>query len=470
MSGELSLTANPEKYSIHFKLFKWYSNESGNWLNALLKWMILAIEEQKCDPEQQYIDICKGEIAGEYYEIITYTFNEHVAKVRMLYKKFQGIKEDETLRTQLLDEIYEMLGPNEESNFCRENIGKLSTEQRSVLRIMMHQSIQAHVAFIRTTIGMSVLNAKACHCITNTYFMELNDKWHNALKEISGLKAENISVLKTLKNNADNLNYLINQKSTEIESLEQKNKQLTEKIDELKNKLIESDNKASHLQAALGDATNVRWGDDTQYNFEQIRRNIINLQNEVQGFTDVDDTDQIEYGAERLFKRYKNDNPNDKEKKSLLSTILQRFVLENIFDEAKNFSQYSQYHESKIVSSTDELIRHMTELPTNSDKDRISNVAPIKVRQQSYAVLASQGFAKPNHPYIEVLTKWLIDEMNKYRRVSDKTREEDLRLNAADLIRSIFKLWFCLMAQESMPEIKWFEFGDHINSDMISGC
>ncbi|CAG8702998.1 826_t:CDS:2, partial [Dentiscutata erythropus] len=67
-------------------------------------------------------------------------------------------------------------------------------------------------------------------------------------------------------------------KSTEIESLKQEKRQLTKNIDELKTKLNESDNEASHLQAAPQ----------------------MSVGNEVQGFTDVDDTDQIEHSAEKL--------------------------------------------------------------------------------------------------------------------------------------------------------------------------
>ncbi|PKC15678.1 hypothetical protein RhiirA5_348798 [Rhizophagus irregularis] len=146
-------------------------------------------------------------------------------------------------------------------------------------------------------------------------------------------------------------------------------------------------------------------------------------------------------------------------------------IADNLYRSAENSETFSDGRlESYIVYYTQKLVKFTNLLAKNREgKDSITNVTPIKIRQQVYAALGSRGFAKSNHSYMKKLVNDLVSKMEKYREVVDEEKKKTLHSEAEKIIRTGMQLWFCLKAQEPVPKIHWFKSGAHIETHLMVG-
>ncbi|CAG8525511.1 10776_t:CDS:2 [Acaulospora colombiana] len=265
------------------------------------------------------------------------------------------------------------------------------------------------------------------------------------------------------------LNEVFEDLEKKIESFKRENENLTKSLNNLKRKLNESNLKASRLQASLGSALNVRWGDDTFYNTNKITKDINQLQHIIYEFTQVDSTDKINNdSANKLLSKFKckvDKDIKEEDLRSLLSSVLQRVALEIIFDAEKELKRLKCL-ERCILYHTNKLVHHTTDIFKTSIIDNVTSVALTRIRQQCYATLVSQGFEKPDHPFIKRLAGKLLSEMAKHRKVSDAKAKESEAIN---LIRFAIKLRFSLNVKEPIPIIKWYNHGDSIEAHFMEG-
>ncbi|CAG8760841.1 10911_t:CDS:2, partial [Racocetra fulgida] len=244
-------------------------------------------------------------------------------------------------------------------------------------------------------------------------------------------------------------------------------------VQALKKRLIELKDEASRYQSALGEATNVRFGDDDSNNQVQLSKSIVEMQNLLMDFTTVKGKDITinEKAAFDLLTVY-----NCKSKgKPVLSAALQRKTFEALIyytnkylmrpyrqktvqplsPQQQTFQQLNQHPypgqqyqpyppyqhypqvqynqrnsipppppleddelESEIAIQMTKLCSLINQLAeTRKGSDEITRVAPVKVRQQIYAVLGSRGFCKDNHSIIENLANKILETTGRYRKI-----------------------------------------------------
>ncbi|RGB27129.1 hypothetical protein C1646_719419, partial [Rhizophagus diaphanus] len=135
---------------------EWFGNGE-YWQNDLVKWIILALEERKSS-EQKNIEIGLNIIKNETDEIFnarminSYSYNYCLDLITRC-KDIRGSNFDNNKRNELLNIIFNYLKTRfENASLIIKTIGQMSVEQRSVLRFMTHQKIQAKIAFLRTTL------------------------------------------------------------------------------------------------------------------------------------------------------------------------------------------------------------------------------------------------------------------------------------------------------------------------------
>ncbi|POG67565.1 hypothetical protein GLOIN_2v1646262 [Rhizophagus irregularis DAOM 181602=DAOM 197198] len=433
-------------------------------------------------------------------------------------------------RIELLKIIFGYLQmKSEEAKLIINTIEQMSVEQRSVLRFMTHQKIQSRIAFLRTTLkthkssidmegyhsendGLREKNSelegqiqllsqadqtKTSHesfireLIENCNKMTLNDDKMKSEYEtqIKQLKSEYETQIKQLQERESKMKPEYEAHVRQLQERNDKMKsayeehinQLQEEANELRKEAKSANDEASGYQAALGSATNVRWSDSTFNNPIQLTKDIEKFQHLLADFTKVKGKSVKidEDAAKRLLTKYEcKANLNSKEIKNYLAAALQRMILEAIFNIADNLYRSAENSEtfsdgrleSYIVYYTQKLVKFTNLLAKNREgKDSITNVTPIKIRQQVYAALGSRGFAKSNHSYMKKLVNDLVNKMEKYREVVDEEKKKTLHSEAEKIIRTGMQLWFCLKAQEPVPKIHWFKSGAHIETHLMVG-
>ncbi|GBB88695.1 hypothetical protein RclHR1_15260005 [Rhizophagus clarus] len=256
-------------------------------------------------------------------------------------------------------------------------------------------------------------------------------------------------------------------------------------IRDLKQRNIKLRDEASRYQSALGDVMNVRFDNNDQNNPVHLKQDILNLQRTLENYVtnlkvnidiNVKEVNVLirQYGCQREM------NPENLDK-PFIKAVLQRKVLQQIFDFLKNYKKYKTGNyslESEIDLKTTELsnmIKKFSE--TRVGNDEVSKVTAIKIRQQVYQLLGNRGFSDiissqgtHIHNFIYHSSKNLNEIMSQYRQINDVGRKNEVEKLAQTLIRDVLRIfWFRLMVQEPIPEIKWFESNDKINPDLMTG-
>ncbi|CAG8740099.1 1276_t:CDS:2, partial [Dentiscutata erythropus] len=217
-----------------------------------------------------------------------------------------------------------------------------------------------------------------------------------------------------LVNITNERNNLISRYNSLVRAFEE----LTKKNEELK---VE----AAHYQSKLGDAKNFKLGDDDPNNSTALTRDIEHLQDNINSYARVKKgvTLNLET-AQNALQQYgcslENVANEDSEEKILIKWLLQRILIQNVTD---MMGRYLKNHSSQLVPEGNrelELIHttsKMTELLGEFNKhrdgvDEVTQVAPIKLRQQIYAVLGDRGFAdikgeQKEHPFITHVSTYI---------------------------------------------------------------
>jgi len=569
----------------HWKVVAWFGGDH-HWQNDFVRWIILAIEEPKDSPEQPNIDTGLDIIKREIDEIITNWISPdaHGFYLDLIpkCKNFRSQSYNKSRRNELLDSIFNHLKVKRDDSWeIRDVLSEMCVKQRSILRFMTHQKVQARIAFLRTTLKThnASYEMERYHCITNPYYAEVlkqkqmainnnNDlqkeldktnielkellkaknrplsqseqttpqkqKEENAIKEVIAnyvritkerddfeAKAEEYKRLQeelikqtklAMENQSKEYDKMKSEYETKIKQLQKEAeetrkraipaienyskivqkcekmkleyeaeiKQLQEETEELSEQAKSAKEEASNYQAALGNATNTRWSDNTSINPIQLTKDFEKLQHSLTDFTKVKGRSFKVYDdeAKQLLAKYDcNANLNTKEIKNYLSAALQRMILEIIFYNVENLIDYSnnaaysdEYLESLIVYHTQSLVE-CTHLFAESreGQDTVTAITSVKIRQQGYAALGSRGFARSNHPFIKKLVYEILSRMEKYREVLDEEKKKELPSEAEKIIRTGMQLWFCLKAQEPIPMIHWFESGSHLKPHLMVG-
>ncbi|CAG8805738.1 12799_t:CDS:2 [Gigaspora margarita] len=265
-------------------------------------------------------------------------------------------------------------------------------------------------------------------------------------------KGELINKLHELSVKNDQLQTSYNELTTRFDSEKRRWQQRANdsdlEIQALKKKLIELKDEASRYQSALGEATNVRFGDDDSNNQVQLSKAIIEMQNLLMDFTTVKGKDITidEKAVSELLTLYKCKTRG----KPVISAALQR--------------------KSEItihMISLCNLINRLGE--TRNGTDEITRVTPVKVRQQVYAVLGSRGFCKDNHPIIEKLASYILENIGKYRKISDE-KQLEFQYKAIEVVKKFAHLYFRLNAQEPIPSYsRYFDAGNPLQNNVMDG-
>ncbi|KAF0464075.1 hypothetical protein F8M41_026555 [Gigaspora margarita] len=333
-------------------------------------------------------------------------------------------------------------------------------------------------------------------------------------------KGELINKLHELSVKNDQLQTSYNELTTRFDSEKRRWQQRANdsdlEIQALKKKLIELKDEASRYQSALGEATNVRFGDDDSNNQVQLSKAIIEMQNLLMDFTTVKGKDITidEKAVSELLTLYKCKTRG----KPVISAALQRSTFELLVNyttkyltrrpktiqplpssqprqsfQPSNQQQYQQQYQQAQQSYNQrssmnqlpiddaylesEITIHMISLcnlinrlgETRNGTDEITRVTPVKVRQQVYAVLGSRGFCKDNHPIIEKLASYILENIGKYRKISDE-KQLEFQYKAIEVVKKFAHLYFRLNAQEPIPSYsRYFDAGNPLQNNVMDG-
>ncbi|CAG8821440.1 1907_t:CDS:1, partial [Racocetra persica] len=276
-------------------------------------------------------------------------------------------------------------------------------------------------------------------------------------------------------------NISVEQRSVEYDESRQSSRQIENSCNTAKH-IEELKREAARYQAALGDVVNFRWRDDDPNNSMKLVKDIEKLQRDLQSFTGVKGTNiQIHQEAvSELFKKYKCSTKfDDRAMKVVLSAVLQRHILEYIYELSENFKRKippdtglltDDQLEAGIASRFQELCPLISRFSNvNPGNDEHTRVLPIKLRQYIYAALSNRGFAKQNHQLIQQILESLIKEMDQYRTVESRDKSK-LASKATSIIRQVLNIFgFRLHTQEPTPKTQFYNVGDPIDVEVMDG-
>ncbi|CAI2174734.1 1673_t:CDS:1 [Funneliformis geosporum] len=179
----------------HWSIVEWFGNGS-NWQVDFAKWIILAIEEPRESSEQPNIETGVKIINREIEELYSAgmipkeTYNPCLDIINKC--KIFRLNPDKDKREHLLQMIFNRLQMKYNDAIQIINmLRQISIEQRSVLRFMTHQKVQAKIAYLRTTLKShkTTYDMERYHCITNPYYDEVFKQKQAAVLECSNLNA-----------------------------------------------------------------------------------------------------------------------------------------------------------------------------------------------------------------------------------------------------------------------------------------
>ncbi|KAF0513794.1 hypothetical protein F8M41_017748 [Gigaspora margarita] len=257
--------------------------------------------------------------------------------------------------------------------------------------------------------------------------------------------------------------------------------ELTKKNEELK---IE----AAHYQSKLGDAKNFKLGDDDPNNSTALTRDIVSLQDDINLYARVKKGVTLNLEAAKNFlPRYgcslENTANEDSEEKILIKGLLQRILIENVIEMMDRYLKNSNSQlspegnrELDLIDTTGKMIRLLSEFEKHRDGvDEVTQVAPIKLRQQIYAVLGDRGFAnikgeQKEHPFIAELSRYIDYTMSRFRTFKDEEKKQENDKLLPSIIREIIKIFFFrLKVQEPAASFKWFDRGEKVDPMQMVG-
>ncbi|CAG8438764.1 7344_t:CDS:2 [Dentiscutata heterogama] len=389
---------------------------------------------------------------------------ESIKEILNEYKNLRLFHEEKKM-SQLIDRIGEELRPRYIKNLKEflKQLQNVTFQQRLILREICVNRIASFSDF-----------ADYINYFRDNRFQQSLDKL------ITGEKNDRISKARNISGSAEYDEF--KQSSRQIEKSYNK----TSNVNNETAKLLEENKKlkleAARHQAALGNVVNFRWRDDDPNNSMQLIKDIEKLQRDLQSFTGVKGTQINQEAASELFKKYNCSTKfEDKAMKVVLAAVLQRRVLDLIYDISENFKRQIQptninleddQLEAGICSRTSELVPMITRFSeVNPGNDEHTRVLPIKLRQQIYAALSNRGFInQKDHSLVQQTLENLIKEMECYRKIESKDKNKQLVVKATSIIQQVLNIFcFRLNTQEPIPNIRFYESGEPIDIELMDG-
>ncbi|CAB4437235.1 unnamed protein product [Rhizophagus irregularis] len=261
-------------------------------------------------------------------------------------------------------------------------------------------------------------------------------------------------------------------------------------IQELERKNTELKEEASKYQSALGAATNLQLSDSDANNPVALKNDVLRLQDLLEDYiTTCKGNVEININEmQKLLKRYNSDSVITKDQKPLIKALLQRHVIEEIFEyggkyfDFNNLQIYNKYGsgtETYLYNRTCALLRLAEVIAEKRDGvDDITSILPIRLRQEVFAALGNRGFnriiAKTGttfpHEFISGYQDILNREINKYRKLKDPEKKREIEDMAGEIIRKVVTLfWFRLEIQEPVAQYHWIDYNVNINPSYMEG-
>ncbi|RHZ52256.1 hypothetical protein Glove_463g14 [Diversispora epigaea] len=271
---------------------------------------------------------------------------------------------------------------------------------------------------------------------------------------------------------------------SDLNNFRRENERFQDEIKNLKAEISDLNKQNSKYQAALGDMTNVRWGDDTPNNPTKLIEALSELQSTLEDFTLVQGGD---YEINKSESSSLLNHLNCKEKlsstqgKLVLSAVLQRRIIEIALQEIQSYfipsteleiaKNSDETLEVDIVNSADELTKLAEKFANSrSGNDDITRMVSIKVRQQVYAALGVRGLSDPNHPFIKKISTKLVNYISRYRQIRDEESNSESEEQAIQITQKIINLfYFKLKAQPIIPKYRFFDSGQAVDVKYMQG-
>ncbi|CAG8552052.1 1714_t:CDS:1 [Paraglomus occultum] len=247
-----------------------------------------------------------------------------------------------------------------------------------------------------------------------------------------------------------------------------------------RNNMLEEE--ATGHQAALGDTTNVSWGDIGKIYSIQLGKDIVNLQNSLEEFIRLKDIDQ--QAASMLLQKY---DCRLEPTKLIVSAALQRYIIEKVLRYIKNYfnksiedlngksnndlelytkADLNYFLEALILNSTLSLESYIKEFAeTRKGEDELTRMAGVKICQQVYAVLGNRGFAVNDHTFLVSIVNSVLNDLDKCRQIKDESKMKDIEDLAQSVVLEIIRIfYFRFRTQVPVVEYKFYESGDKFDS------
>jgi hypothetical protein len=261
-------------------------------------------------------------------------------------------------------------------------------------------------------------------------------------------------------------------------------------IQELERKNFELRDEASKYQSALGTAINLQLSDSDTNNPVALKNDVLKLQDILEDYiTTCKGNVEINFSEiQKLLKKYKSNSKDQKDQKPLIKAVLQRHVIEQIFEYGEeyfdfnnlqnNHKKYEYATESLLYNKTYDLIQLTKSIAEKRDGvDEITKVLPIKLRQEVFSALGNRGFNNIinkkklfPHDFINYYQSILNKEIGKYRKLIDPEKKREVEDMAGEIIKKVVTLfWFRLEVQEPVAKYCWFNYNDNINPSHMEG-
>ncbi|CAJ0920469.1 20831_t:CDS:1 [Entrophospora sp. SA101] len=332
--------------TIDWNGLEWFKNSHTFWFNDFLKWILLILYEPKDSQEQVHIEKGLKVLKSEVDELLLCNVGNWSDIHKIISELFEKcnnwiLSHDEPLRNSIISEIVKRLRLEQPLvKTLVDYLIQLQVPQRSVLRFMVHQNIQARVAFARTTLKphLDTYASMSYHCTNNPYFKkiqvekeEIGKKYNELTNTNEKLKLDDAhtrSLLQELGEESEQLKNQLREQNNQLKKykeivnkLKEQNPQLSEEMNQLReqnnqlkkykekvNKLKEQNSQLSEEMNQLRDDFNseIQQSFEKQESFkhetEKAKKEVLFLQSALGDVTNIRISDKSLNGPLQIIK------------------------------------------------------------------------------------------------------------------------------------------------------------------------
>ncbi|RIA82052.1 hypothetical protein C1645_789108 [Glomus cerebriforme] len=368
----------------------------------------------------------------------------------------------ENLVTSSDDDNSENVNKNNEEDISHDDVFKalkIKVEEGNKLSLE-NEELKKEISSLKRSIKYYQKNY-----VDNNKYKNLHDENQELIQKLNESNKE----LQNYKNYHESFNKEIRELQKELDT---KN----EDISDLKESNAILKEEASKYQSALGAAANFRTSDDKNHSV-QLKKDILSLQDTIEIYvTNLKGNIEVNFEEVKKLLQYYGYHKitTESQSKPFIKAILQRFVLDIIFEQAR------KYFENKDTTSLETVVlvksldlcstlREFSE--ARNGTDTITPISSIKIRQEACVALSNRGFSEIiensktiEHNFIEFVKQILNKSLDKYRTINDPAKKQSVENMAANIIREVVRLfWFRLRAQEPIIKSSWID--PHIKID-----